>query len=152
MAQVAGRSGRKNKQGKVLIQAFNASHEIIRFVIDNNYEGMVAHQLAERKRFNYPPFHRLIQLTLKHAGYELLNDASAEFARLLRKKFGKRVLGPEYPQVSRIRNLYLKNILIKLEQGVNLAKAKQEILAAVDELHVNRIYNQVRVIVDVDPV
>ena len=151
MAQVAGRAGRKNKQGKVLIQAFNPGHEIIRLVTDNNYSGMFARQLAERKQFNYPPFYRLIQVTLKHADADLLNDASAILAKLLREKFGKRILGPEYPQVSRIRNLYLKNILIKLEQGVNLPRVKEDIRSAIDSLHANIHLSQVRVIVDVDP-
>ncbi len=152
MAQVAGRAGRSSKQGKVLIQAFNPGHEIIKFVIDNNYVGMFESQLAERKRYNYPPFNRLIQVTLKHAQSELLNEAAAELAKTLRKKFGKRVLGPEFPQVTRIKNLFLKNILIKLEQGVNLSKVKEEILSDVDKLHSIRVFSQVRVILNVDPV
>jgi primosomal protein N' (replication factor Y) (superfamily II helicase) len=151
MAQVAGRSGRKNKQGKVLIQAFNPRHEIINFVIANDYHGMYAHQSAEREKFKYPPYYRLIQLTLKHVSSELLNEAAAELTRSLKGKFGKRVLGPEYPQVSRIRNLFLKNIMIKFEKGVDLNKAKQDILSAIDKLHTNRSFTQVRVIADVDP-
>jgi primosomal protein N' (replication factor Y) (superfamily II helicase) len=151
MAQVAGRSGRKNKQGKVLIQAFNPKHAIINFVIHNDYNGMYEQQSSEREKFHYPPYYRLIQLTLKHPHPNPLNDASSELARLLRGKFGKRVLGPEYPQVSRIRNLYLKNIMIKFETGVNLGKAKEDILSLIVKLHSNRSLSQVRIIIDVDP-
>jgi len=152
MAQVAGRAGRKNKQGKVLIQAFNPKHTILELVIRNNYKDLYQQQLAEREKFKYPPFYRLIRITLKHAQQELLNEASLELARLLKTKFGKRVLGPEYPQVSRIRNLYLKNILIKLERGVNLPKVKEDIFSVIDTLHANHLHSPVRVVIDVDPV
>ena len=112
---------------------------------------MYEQQVAEREKFKYPPYYRLIQLTLKHAQAESVNEASAELARLLRSKFGKRVLGPEYPQVARIRNLYLKNILIKFEKGINLSKAKEDILSIIGILHSNRSLSPVRVIIDVDP-
>ncbi|NVO20104.1 MAG: primosomal protein N' [Bacteroidetes bacterium] len=151
MAQVAGRSGRKNKQGKVMIQAFNPKHEIIKFVIHNDYQGMYNQQLSEREKFKYPPYYRLIQLTLKNVHQEELNKASAELAKTLRNAFGKRVLGPEFPQVSRIRNLYLKNILIKLEKGVNLLKTKELILSAISKMNSQPDFRQVRVIIDVDP-
>jgi len=151
MAQVAGRAGRKNRQGKVLIQSFNPKHPIIDFVIRNDYAGMYALQMAEREKFKYPPSYRLIQLTLKHSAQDLLNEAAASMAGILRKEFGKRVLGPEYPQISRIRNQYLKNILIKLEKGVNLAKAKDLIREASTRLYTNKNYFQVRIIIDVDP-
>jgi len=152
MAQVAGRAGRKNKQGKVLIQAFNPSHPILAMVLEHNYEAMYLSQMIEREKFNYPPFCRIVQLSLRHVNADLINKAADELAKTLRRLFGKRVLGPEYPTVSRIRNQYLKNILLKFEKGIPLPKAKDEIRNAIIKLNANPEYKQVRVVIDVDPV
>ncbi len=151
MAQVAGRAGRKNKQGKVLIQAFNPSHPILDMVLHHNYEAMYQSQLVERERFNYPPFCRIVQLSVRHVDANLINRASDELAKRLRALFGKRVLGPEYPTVSRIRNQYLKNILVKFEKGIPLPKAKDEIRNAILKLNAQPDYKAVRVVIDVDP-
>jgi len=151
MAQVAGRAGRKNKQGKVLIQAYNPSHAILSMVVQHNYEVMFQSQMAEREKFNYPPFCRIVQLSLRHINPDLINKAADELAKKLRTLFGKRVLGPEYPTVSRIRNQYLKNILIKFEKGIPLPKAKEEIRNAIIKLNSHPDYKAVRVLIDVDP-
>jgi len=135
MAQVAGRAGRKHKQGKVLIQAYNSSHPILEMVVQHNYLNMFQSQLAERERFNYPPFCRIVQLSLRHVNADLINKAADDLAKKLRKLFGKRVLGPEYPIVSRIRNQYLKNILLKFEKGIPLPQAKTEIRDAIIKLN-----------------
>jgi len=148
---VAGRAGRKNKQGKVLIQAFNPSHAILGMVLEHNYEAMYQSQLIERERFNYPPFCRIVQLSVRHVDADLINRAADELAKRLRALFGKRVLGPEYPTVSRIRNQYLKNILIKFEKGIALPKAKEEIKKAIIKLNAHPDYKPVRVVIDVDP-
>lgn len=151
MAQVSGRSGRKNKQGKVLIQAYNVSNDILRFVLSHDYISMYKSQLAERQRFIYPPFCRLITITVKHTNSDRTNKAAAELAKLLRQPFGKRILGPEYPLVSRVRNYYLKNIMLKLEKGISLPQAKEELMKAVKALVAHPEYSGVRVIQDVDP-
>jgi primosomal protein N' (replication factor Y) (superfamily II helicase) len=151
MAQVAGRAGRKNRQGLVLIQAYNPVHPILSMVLQHNYEAMYQSQLVERERFNYPPYCRIIQLSLRHVNADLLNKSADELACNLRTLFGKRVLGPEYPTVSRIRNQYLKNILFKLERGIPLPKAKDEIRNAIVKLNGKPDYKQVRVVIDVDP-
>ncbi len=151
MAQVAGRAGRKNRQGKVLIQAYNPSHPILGMVLQHNYEAMYQSQLLERERFNYPPFCRIVQLSLRHVDADLVNKASDELAKRLKKLFGKRVLGPEYPVVSRIRNQYLKNILLKFEKGIPLPQAKDEIRNAIIKLNALPDFKSVRVVIDVDP-
>ena len=151
MAQVAGRAGRKNRQGKVMIQAYNPSHPILRMVLTHNYEAMYQSQLAEREKFNYPPFCRIVQLSLRHVDADLINKAASELAKTLRALFGKRMLGPEYPNVSRIRNQYLKNILLKFEKGIPLPKAKDEIKKAIIKLNAHPDYKSVRVLIDVDP-
>jgi primosomal protein N' (replication factor Y) len=151
MAQVAGRAGRKNRRGKVLIQAYNPSHPILGMVLQHNYEAMYQSQLLERERFNYPPFCRIVQLSLRHVDADLVNKASDELAKKLRKLFGKRVLGPEYPVVSRIRNQYIKNILLKFEKGIPLPQAKDEIRNAIIKLNALPDFKPVRVVIDVDP-
>lgn len=151
MAQVAGRAGRKNKQGKVLIQAFNPSHPILAMVLQHRYEAMYQSQLIEREKFNYPPFCRIVQLSLRHVNADVINKAADVLAKYLRALFGKRVLGPEYPTVSRIRNQYLKNILLKFEKGIPLPKAKEEIRNAISKLNAQPDFKSVRVVVDVDP-
>ena len=151
MAQVAGRAGRKNRQGLVLIQAYNPSHHILSMVLEHNYEALYQSQLAERERFNYPPFCRIVQLSLRHVDANVINKAADELAKKLRSLFGKRVLGPEYPSVSRIRNQYLKNILIKFEKGIALPKAKDEVRNAIVKLNALPEFKAVRVVIDVDP-
>lgn len=152
MAQVSGRAGRKSKRGKVIIQTFNPSHSIIQSVIRNDYLTMYTDQLMDRRNFHYPPFYRLIAFTLWHKDQDVLNNAARAFAGELRVQFGKRVLGPEFPAVARIRNLYRKNILLKLEKEASPAKAKQVIQALLDKFKAAPENKSVKVQVDVDPV
>lgn len=150
MAQVSGRAGRKNKQGKVVIQTRNPQHPVIRLVIENDYEGMYEAQIAERLKFNYPPYSRLVKLSLKHKEPEPLNKGAAVLATMLRKEFPGLVLGPEYPVVSKIRNYYIKEILIKLRRDPKLPEAKRKIAQMIKALL--QTHKQIRVVVDVDPV
>jgi primosomal protein N' (replication factor Y) len=151
MAQVSGRSGRKNKQGKVIIQTRQPNHTIIRQVVENNYNAMFNQQLAERMKFGYPPFTRLIMLKLKHRESDFLNKAALHLATELRLTFGNLILGPEYPMVSRIMNLYIKQILFKIGNGLNLAEAKEQMMAIIDKFQKDISYRSVRIIIDVDP-
>ncbi len=152
MAQVSGRAGRKKKRGKVIIQSYNPHHSAIRDVIDHDYQSMYRSQILERRNFKYPPFNRLINLSLKHKDPRLLNEASREFAMMLREKLGNRILGPEYPLISRIKNLYIKNVLVKLERDEKLTDQKKTILKTIDKFRGESSYKSVRIIIDVDPV
>lgn len=151
MAQVSGRAGRKNKRGKVIIQTWNTYQSVIQDVINNDYNAMYASQILERRNFNYPPFFRLINLSLKHRDPRTLNDAARELALMLRESFGKKVLGPEYPLISRIKNLYIKNILIKLARNEDLVKNKHIIEQTIDRFRGEALYKSVRVQINVDP-
>ncbi len=113
MSQVAGRAGRKKKRGKVIIQARDPHHTIIRDVVDSKYENMYQNELLDRRNFHYPPFYRLIKFTLRHKEVNLVNASAKYFADMLKHKFGERVLGPEFPAVARVRNQFNKNILLK---------------------------------------
>lgn len=151
MAQVSGRAGRKDKQGKVIIQTYSSEHQIIKDVIKNDYLNMYRLQMYERKRYKYPPYYRLIKLTLKHKKIENLNQASKELSDNLRKVFGQRILGPEFPPVNRIQNWYLKNILIKIERERSFNKAKKFLKQEIDQLKSNNRHGNIIIIADVDP-
>ncbi|MCF8233568.1 MAG: primosomal protein N' [Bacteroidales bacterium] len=152
MAQVSGRAGRKGKRGKVIIQTFNPQHPIILDVINHDYVSMYKSQIQERARYKYPPFYRLIMIRLKHKENRLLNEGASAFADILRASFGQRVLGPEYPIVSRIKNQYIKTVLIKLERTASLKMMKTTLHEKVEEFEKIRDFKGVRVILDVDPV
>jgi primosomal protein N' (replication factor Y) len=152
LAQVSGRAGRRAKQGKVIIQAYDTSHRIISQVIKNNYEEMFDTEILERRNFHYPPLYRLIQLNVKHKDLSKLGFIANSLAKILRVQFGNRVLGPEAPMISRIRNYYIQTILIKVErEGVSIQKIKealQQILIQFDSQPINKgVYMHV----DVDP-
>lgn len=149
MSQVSGRAGRRNKRGKVIIQTYNPEHPIIQLVLQNNYATMCTQQLDQRKRFNYPPYCKLIQITLKHQDTKVLNDAASYLAHNLKLLFPKKVFGPEYPVVSRIKNLYLKNILLKLDRNYALAKSKDQLMKEI--LAFQKDHSSVRISIDVDP-
>lgn len=151
MSQVGGRAGRKNKQGKVIIQTYNPNHPIFKYVINNDFVTFYHHQLQERNKFKYPPIYRLIELTIKHKNIDLLNKASKEIAEELRKSFGKRVLGPEYPMVSKIRNEYLKNILIKLEKDTSVQNAKAVLADKISRFKTSTEYKSLIISIDIDP-
>ena len=152
MAQVSGRAGRKNKRGKVIIQAYNPEHPIIKNVIVNDYFSMYTWETMERKNFHYPPFYRLINFTLKHRDIDLLNEASAFFADSLKLKFGNRVLGPEFPLIARIRNLYQKKILMKIEKEASVVSVKKQVQDILTDFIQHENFKSVRVITDVDPI
>ena len=151
MAQVAGRSGRKKKRGKVIVQSRDPHHIIIRDVIDNNYENMYKNELLDRRNFNYPPFHRLIKFTLRYKEINALNEAAEYFSAMLKSKFGARVLGPEFPAVARVRNQFNKNVLLKVEKEASIKTAKQAIRLMLAEMATHKDFKKIRVIVDVDP-
>jgi len=150
MAQVSGRSGRRYRQGCVIIQTCQPDHPVILDVVSNNYASMFQKQLAERYKFSYPPYTRLVLLKLKHKDSILVNQAADHLARSLRKVFGKRILGPEYPMVSRIMNYYIKNIILKMERDA-APEMKKRLVEMIDKFQQEPAFKQVRIVVDVDP-
>ena len=152
MTQVSGRAGRHGRRGKVIIQTYNPYHQVIRDVIDNNYLSMYKSQITERRVFRYPPFYKLIRITIRHKDEHVVNDAADLLAANLRQVFGNRVLGPEYPSVSRIRNLYLKNIQIRFEKSEAIAQAKKIIIDISNNICNQKQYSKLSIIHDADPV
>ncbi|MBN2236758.1 MAG: primosomal protein N', partial [Bacteroidales bacterium] len=151
MVQVSGRAGRKNKSGKVILQTYSPYHSVIRYVIDSNYQEMYDSQILERRNFHYPPYYRLIKFSLKHKDFHLLNNAAQEFTQLLRNHFGTAVLGPEYPMVSKVRGLFVKDTLLKLPKEQSNSQVKTLLKESIEKFQELRIYNSVRLIIDVDP-
>ncbi len=151
MEQVSGRAGRKNKRGTVIIQTWNHRHPIIKEVVMHDFEEMFNTQLAERRRYLYPPYYRLLIIKLKHARYEILNQAAAVLAKEMRSNFGKMVYGPEYPVVSRIRNKYIKQIMLKIARNNQLTAQKTLIKNTLDKFKTLTKYKSVRISIDVDP-
>ncbi|VBB46478.1 Primosomal protein N [uncultured Paludibacter sp.] len=151
MTQVSGRSGRKNKRGTVVLQTSNPQHLIVTQVINNDFEGMFKTELIERKQFKYPPFVRLIEITLRHKDVQVLNNASETLAIQMRKLFGSRVLGPNVPPVTRIQNLYIKNILLKLETEISSEQSKNILQQIINEILSRKEFKSVRISLDVDP-
>lgn len=152
LAQVSGRAGRKSKRGLVMIQTNNPKHPLLQWVTDDNYQKMYEQQIADRHKYKYPPYYRLMMISLRHKDYNVLNEAAAKLASLLKPYFGKMMLGPEYPMVARVRNLYIKNIILKIDKNVNGRQLKFEAIRNTELLRAMADYKSVRVMVDVDPV
>lgn len=150
LTQVSGRAGRTKKRGKVLIQTYNPYHQILKQVTTGDYEGMYKEQLYEREQFKYPPINRIIKVTFKHKNYNVLNEAADWFTGALRTNFGGTVLGPEYPPVARIRNQYLKHIVVKVQKAQSLAQTKANIRRIEKSFKSVAMYRSVRVIYNVD--
>jgi primosomal protein N' (replication factor Y) len=151
MSQVSGRAGRRKKHGKVIIQTSDPEHRVIRQVLNNDFGGMFDSQLEERKIFNYPPFTRLVKIILKHKDKSKLNEIASLLGDDLKKTFGTRVLGPEFPLVSRIQFWYIKNILIKIEREKPLTKSKELIYESIERIEKVSGKSSLRINLDVDP-
>ena len=150
MTQVAGRSGRAEKRGKVIIQTYNPLHNIIQQVTNNDYDGMYKEQLYERKIYHYPPFYRLIKLTLKHRDFEKLKEGSMWLYQVLSQNLNIPVLGPEEPAIGRIRNEYIRTIMIKIPAETNLQTTKKTIQKILNSFNLVSQYRTIKVTVNVD--
>jgi primosomal protein N' (replication factor Y) len=151
ITQVNGRAGRASERGLSIIQSSKPQHDILQYVIKNDYVAMYKSQIEEREKFKYPPFYRLIRLTLKHKSKETVQSAAEQLADYLTKIFGNRVLGPEKPIISRVQNYYLENILLKIEKQASAQKAKELLATAIQNLYTLQTYKSLQVVVDVDP-
>ncbi|NJB82644.1 replication restart helicase PriA [Wenyingzhuangia aestuarii] len=150
LTQVSGRAGRSQKQGNVYIQTFNPYHQILQQVTTSSYEQMYGEQITDRRNFFYPPYYRIIQITLKHKDFNLLNEGAEWMGKSLKNSFGKNLLGPTAPSVSRVRNQYIKQLIVKIPP-------KQSVVATKDYLRKLRVmfeaigrFRAIRINIDVD--
>lgn len=149
--QVSGRAGRKKDRGKVILQTYSPYHSAIVYAIDNDYQKMYQSQILDRQLHKYPPVYRLISVKIKHKDYEVVNSAAAAFAMLLRQELKDRVLGPEYASIPRINNMYIKNIIVKIERTKAFQQIKDRFVSCYESFIAKPEYKSVRVIIDVDP-
>ncbi|MFK7001611.1 replication restart helicase PriA [Flavobacterium oreochromis] len=150
MTQVAGRAGRGDKKGKVVIQSYNPIHNTIQQVTEHDYLGMYKEQLYERHIYKYPPFYKLIKLTLKHKDFEKLKEGSMWLYQVMKQNLDMPVLGPEEPPISKIRNEYIRTILVKIPQDKHLGSTKKTIQKILNSFESVPVYRSIRVGVNVD--
>ena len=151
MTQVAGRAGRRDAAGEVVIQTTEPEHPVIRQVAAGDYEAMARTQLAERRAFAYPPYARLIRLTLRQRDRDLLYRASAALAVALRGRFGRRAMGPVAPPVDRIREEYITEFLLKIESGASASRAREVLREVLRQTLGAKEFQTVTLSCDVDP-
>ena len=152
MEQVSGRAGRKGEKGKVIIQTYQPTHPVIMNVVNHDYVRFYEEQMPIRRQFCYPPYYRLIMIKLRHSDYNKLNTAAESFANKLRPLFKNNLLGPEYPVVSRVKNQYIKQILIKFDRNDSSMKIKDLIKNEIELFKRNNEYKAVSISIDVDPI
>ncbi|MFD2567747.1 replication restart helicase PriA [Pseudotenacibaculum haliotis] len=150
MVQVSGRAGRSQKRGRVMIQTYNPYHQILQQVSTTDYTAMYKEQLQDRWQFHYPPYYRLIKITLKHKDYQKVDAGINWMAKALQNIFHEHVLGPSAPAVSRIRNQYIKNLVVKIPPKQSLGKTKQQINKIKNTFQAVADFRPIRFIIDVD--
>jgi primosomal protein N' (replication factor Y) len=152
MMQVAGRAGRRQKRGQVIIQTYTPDHWLLDLVKRGDYTSLYNHEIRERNQFSYPPFVRMIRITVKHKEDEVADQAGNELKAAITRLEPGQVLGPEKPYVPRINNYYLRQILIKLHRTPDLPRLKELILDSCHILRQQPDFKSVRLTVDVDPI
>lgn len=151
MTQVAGRAGRKEERGKVLIQTYDEKNDIFKKLKNNDFYSFIKLQALERKSFAYPPFSRMISILVKHKNINKLDSSASILSNMLKESFGNRVLGPEYPVINRIRNYYQKNLFIKIEIESSVKAAKKIINEIIEKTNSKKDFKSTRIVIDVDP-
>ena len=153
LEQVSGRAGRAHKQGQVIIQTSNPEHDVIKYVQAHDYEGFYQHELADREKFGYPPFTKVINIYLKHKEDATVGELAVRYSNLLRQVFGTRVLGPMAPFVARVQNMYIRQITLKMETTASMAKVKTILRNLYEQmLAADARMKSVRLYYDIDPV
>ncbi len=151
LAQVSGRAGRKKSQGRVIIQTSEPEHPVLQWVVKDTYKEMFRNQMMERKRFFYPPFYRLIKVTLRHRNKKILDIGGVFIGTQLRLRFKKQVLGPEPPLISKIQNWHLKVAFLKLEKHKQVSRDKKILLEIIARAGKTPDLKGLQIIIDVDP-
>ena len=151
LSQVAGRAGRNNTPGHVILQTRSADSEIIRQITQGDYWQTFYTQMTERQVFHYPPFRRLIYIYLRHRDDKLLEHLASDMAARLRAVFGARVLGPDRPPVSRIHSLYIRKFMLKLELNAPTNQVRQTLLAIQQQMLALPVAKNLNIYYDVDP-
>jgi primosomal protein N' (replication factor Y) len=150
MTQVSGRSGRSEKQGKVIIQTYNPDHNTIQQVTNNDYVGMYKEQLYDRQIYKYPPYFKIIKITLKHRDFDKLKEGAIWLYQVISQNLNIPVLGPEEPAINRIRNEYIRIIIIKIPTNISIVSTKKIIQKMLNSFDAVAQYRAIKVAVNVD--
>ena len=150
MMQVAGRAGRHNDRGRVVIQTSQPKHPVISYVASGDYHAMALKELEERRTYGYPPYSHLVRIMLRHSDYDLLRHGAHHYATLLLKKFGTRVMGPVSSALEMLRGEHRAEIIIKIESGASMQKARRMIREAITEGEKTKSYSSIKLSIDVD--
>ena len=151
LSQVAGRAGRNNTAGHVILQTRSAESDIIRQITQGDYWQMFYTQMTERQLFHYPPFRRLIYVYLRHKDDELLEHLASDMAERLRQIFGERVLGPDRPPIARLHSLYIRKIMLKIERQTSTEKVRKNLIAIQQQMLSLPVAKNLNIYYDVDP-
>jgi primosomal protein N' (replication factor Y) len=154
ITQVSGRAGRRAKQGKVIIQTSSPDHPILKYILHHHYLEFYKKEIEDRKQHSYPPFSRLIEITVKHIDKKICREAAIALSDILRKDVrGAKILGPGEPMVSKIRNQFLMTILIKMPRGkTDLVQTKLIVQQSIENIFKEKSFRNARIFADVDPV
>ena len=151
MAQVSGRAGRKGKRGLVILQTKSKEVPVIQQVVRNDYLALYKDLIAERQAFRYPPYYHLVYVYLKHRYDDVVNTASIELGSRLRQWFSGRVLGPDQPEVAKVKSQNIRKLVLKLENGIDMKKVREYLLMAQSQMMADKRYNSLQIYYDVDP-
>lgn len=151
MSQVAGRAGRKNKRGLVILQTKQKDLPVISQVVHNDYASLYKTLIAERQMFHYPPYYRLVYVYLRHRQDTVVQTAAIELGSRLRQWFADRVLGPDKPSVAKVKQQYIRKLVVKLENGIDMKKVREYLLLAQSQMLADKRYASLLVYYDVDP-
>jgi primosomal protein N' (replication factor Y) len=151
LEQVAGRAGRKDSKGQVIVQTRDPENQIIKFLCNHDYIGFYEHELNERKAYHYPPFSRVIYIFIKHRDFRVIEDIAASYGAELRRLFGNRVFGPEEPQIGRVQNLYIRKIMLKVELEASMSRIKEILRDVYVRMYQKQSMKGMIVYYDVDP-
>jgi primosomal protein N' (replication factor Y) len=150
MTQVSGRSGRSEKQGKVIIQTYNPDHNTIQQVTHNDYAGMYKEQLYDRQIYKYPPYFKIVKITLKHRDFDKLKEGATWLYQVINQNLILPVLGPEEPAINRIRNEYIRTIIIKIPISSSIGSTKKVVQKMLNSFDSVSQYRAIKVGVNVD--
>jgi primosomal protein N' (replication factor Y) len=149
LSQVAGRAGRKGQQGEVIIQTWQRDNGLLHHVLNHDYEALYQEQIAEREQFHYPPFYRIIELTLRHRDESAVVEAARLLQRRLQGVFAERVSGVVVPSIARVQNQHIRLVRLRIEAGANIVRAKQMVAEQIDYVQIR--HKRIQIIADVDP-
>ena len=138
MLQVAGRAGRRKEQGKVLIQTYNPAHPVFKDLAQHNYDSFVKKEWKERKKYLYPPFCRMILIVMRHKDPKFVHHSAVQFGKVLRSRFGQFLIGPSEPSIARVRNLYIRQMMVKMPPDKEVIQASKEFLVKEKEIFLSQ--------------